>query len=83
MSMMVTVTLDDEVGAYLERVAADQGRTAAELAAWIVTEDVLREQSIDADVVARLDEALAGDREGSDRSRSVADRILQRDQASA
>ncbi len=62
MSMMVTVTLDDEVGAYLERVAADQGRTPADLAAWIVTEDVLRERSIDAEVVARLDEALVGDR---------------------
>ncbi len=55
MSMTVMVTLDDEVGSYLERVAADQGRTPAELAAWIVTEDVLREQSIDAEVMVRLD----------------------------
>ncbi len=62
MGVTVVVMLDDEVGAYLERVAADQGRTLAELAAWIVTKDVRREQSIDADVVARLDEALAGDR---------------------
>ncbi len=79
MSMTVTVTLDDEVGTYLERVAADQGRTPAELAAWIVTEDVRREQSIDADVVARLDEMLAG----LDRDRTVADKIPQRGQASA
>lgn len=33
MSKTVTLTLDDEMGAYLERVAADQDRTPAEVAA--------------------------------------------------
>ena len=55
MSVTVTLTLDDESGAYLERMAADQGRTPAEVAAWIVTEDLRREQAIDADLLARFD----------------------------
>ncbi len=54
MSMTVTLTLDDEAGTYLERIAADQGRTPAEVATWIVTEDLRREQAIDEDIVARL-----------------------------
>lgn len=58
MSLTVTLTLDDETGAYLERIAADQGRTPAEVAAWIVTEDLRREQSIDADLLARLDQTV-------------------------
>ena len=62
MSVTVTLTLDDEIGAYLERIAADQGRTPAEVAAWIVTEDLRREQAIDADLVARLDDPVADDR---------------------
>ncbi len=56
MSMPLTLTLDDDSGAYLERIAADQGRTPAEVATWIVTEDLRREQAIDSDIVARLDQ---------------------------
>ncbi|HXT34538.1 MAG TPA: hypothetical protein VN837_03080 [Chloroflexota bacterium] len=55
MSMAVLVTLDDDIGAYLERIAADQGRAPAEVAAWIVTTDLQREQAIDAELLARLD----------------------------
>ena len=62
MSMTVTLTLDDEIGAYLARMAADQGRTPSEVAAWIVTEDLRREQAIDADLLARLDDSVADDR---------------------
>jgi predicted transcriptional regulator len=63
MSVTVTLTLDDETGAYLARLAADQGRTPAEVAAWIVTEDLRREQAIDADLLARLDDPLAEGRD--------------------
>ncbi len=52
--MTVTLTLDDEAGTYLDRIAADQGRTPAEVATWIVTEDLRREQAIDENIVARL-----------------------------
>ena len=61
--MNVTLILDEETGAYLERIAADQGRTPAEVAAWIVTEDLRREQAMDAELVARLDELVANGRE--------------------
>ena len=63
MSVTVTLTLDDEMGAYLERLASDQGRTLAEMAAWIVMEDLRREQAIDADLLARLDDPVADDRD--------------------
>jgi hypothetical protein len=53
----VTLTLDDETAAYLTRIAADQSRAPAELAAWIVTEELRRERAIDADLAARLDGA--------------------------
>ena len=59
MSVTVTVTLDDDTGAYLERIATDQGRTPAEVASWIVAEDLRREQAIDAEIMARL--GAAGD----------------------
>ncbi|HWE63061.1 MAG TPA: hypothetical protein VHB98_15215 [Chloroflexota bacterium] len=72
MSLTVTLTLDDDIGAYLERIAADQGRTPAELAAWIVSEDVRRERKIDADLVARLDHAVAAPGEPSSTSRAQA-----------
>ena len=49
MSMTVVLTLDDATAAYLERIAADQGRAPAEVAAWIVTTDLQREQAIDAE----------------------------------
>ena len=58
MSLIVTLTLDDDIGAYLERVAADLGRTPAEVAAWIVTEDLRREQRIDIDLFVRLNRAM-------------------------
>lgn len=63
MSLTVTLILDDETGDYLERFAADQGRTPAEVAAWIVTEDLQRERIIDAELLARLDPAAAESRE--------------------
>ena len=53
MSVTVTVTLDDKTGAYLERIAADQDRDPAEVAAWILTADLQREQAIDRDLAAR------------------------------
>jgi hypothetical protein len=59
MSLTVTLTLDDQTAAYLQRIAADQGRTPEEVAAWIVTEDLRREQVIDADLLAHLDAAVA------------------------
>lgn len=58
MSVTVTLTLDDETGAYLEHIAAGQGRTPAEVAAGIVTDDLRREQAIDAELVARLDDLV-------------------------
>ncbi len=58
MAFTVTLTLDDETAAYLKRIAADQGWTPAEVAAWIVTEDLRRERAIDADLIARLDDAV-------------------------
>jgi len=59
MSKTVTLTLDDEIGAYLERIAADQDRTPAEVAAWIVSEDLRREQAINAEMLARLENPVA------------------------
>ncbi len=58
MAFTVTLTLDDETAAYLKRIAADQGRAPEEVAAWIVTEDLRREQVIDADLIVRLDDAV-------------------------
>ena len=58
MASMVTLTLDDKTAAYLERIAADQGWAPAEVAAWIVTDDLRRQQAIDADLVVRLDDAV-------------------------
>lgn len=60
--MSVTLKLDDVTAAYLVRLATDQGRTPAEVAAWIVTEDLRREQAIDADLLARLNEDIDNDR---------------------
>jgi hypothetical protein len=55
MSLTMTVTLDDKTGAYLERIAADQNRDPAEVAAWILTADLRREQAIDHELVTHLD----------------------------
>jgi predicted transcriptional regulator len=55
MSVSVTITLDDRTGAYLERIAADQNRDPAEVAAWILTADLQREQAIDHELIAQLD----------------------------
>lgn len=55
MSRTVTITLDDETAAYLEHIASNQGRSPAEVASWIVTEDLRREQVIDAELVVRVD----------------------------
>jgi predicted transcriptional regulator len=57
MSMTLTLTLDDDCGAYLEGIASDQGRAVAEIATWILTEDLRREQAIDEDIVARLNQS--------------------------
>lgn len=65
MSTTVTLTLDDETDSYLKRIAADQGRTPAEVAAWIVTEDLRRERTIDAELLARLDDGAARPRQRS------------------
>jgi hypothetical protein len=56
MSLTVLLTLDEETAVYLARIAADQGRTPAEVAAWIVTEDLRRERAIDAELLARQDD---------------------------
>jgi predicted transcriptional regulator len=58
MSVTMTLTLDDETRAYLERVAAAQGRTPDGVAAWIVTVDLRRERAIDAELRDRLDDAV-------------------------
>lgn len=85
MSMTVTLTLDDEIGMYLERIAADQGRTASEVASWIVTEDLRREQAIDAEIVTRLDSNVMGGHEpsASAQPHGVYDTRLQRERAGA
>lgn len=83
MSVTVTLTLDDQTGAYLERMAADQGRTPAEVAAWIVTEDLRREQAIDADLVARLDDPVVDDSEQPAGSQASSGDVVQRERAGA
>ena len=83
MSVTVTLTLDDEVGAYLERIAADQGRTPAEVAAWIVTEDLRREQAIDADLLARLDDPMADDRESPGGPQASPSQVAHRERTGA
>jgi predicted transcriptional regulator len=83
MSVTVTLTLDDETGAYLARMAADQGRTPAEVAAWIVTEDLRREQAIDADLLARLDEPLAADRDSPGGPQAAPGQVTQRERTGA
>jgi predicted transcriptional regulator len=54
---VVTLNLDDETGQYLERLAAGQGRTPAEVAAWILTDELRRERCIDGVLLARFDTA--------------------------
>jgi hypothetical protein len=54
MNLPMTVTLDDKTGAYLERIAADQNRDPAEVAAWILTTDLRREQGIDNESATHL-----------------------------
>jgi hypothetical protein len=58
MTRTVTLTLDEETAEYLDRIAADQGRTPAEVAAWIVTEDLRHERAIDAELAVRVDSVL-------------------------
>ena len=58
MVFTLMLTLDDETAAYLQRIAADQGRAPAEVAAWIVTQELRRERAIDAELVARLDDTV-------------------------
>ena len=83
MSVTITLTLDDETGAYLERIAADQGRTPAEVAAWIVAEDLRREQAIDAGLAARLDDAVADARELPAGLQTSPDEAARRERAGA
>ena len=83
MSVTVTLTLDDETGAYLERMAADQGRTPAEVAAWIVTEDLRREQGIDADLLARLDDPVAEDHDSPGRPQASPSEVAHRERTGA
>jgi len=79
----VTLTLDEETGAYLERIAADQGRTPAEVATWIVTEDLRREQAMDVELVARLDDLVANGREARVSATIPQDTVIQRESANA
>ncbi len=81
--MNVTLTLDEETGAYLERIAADQGRTPAEVATWIVTEDLRREQAMDVELVARLDDLVANGREARVSATIPQDTVIQRESANA
>lgn len=81
--MSVTLKLDDVTAAYLVRLATDQGRTPAEVAAWIVTEDLRREQAIDADLLARLDERVADDRERPDAAHGSSNATPRREHAGA
>jgi predicted transcriptional regulator len=83
MSVTVTLTLDDETAAYLERIAADQGRTPAEVAAWIVTEDLRREQAIDADLLARLDDPLADDHDAPGGPQASPSQVAHRERTGA
>ena len=83
MTMTVTLTLDDEAGAHLKRVAADQGRTPADIAAWIVTEDLRRERAIDAELLARIDDAVIGAGERPPESRSSLVGVARRERAGA
>ncbi len=83
MSLTVMLTLDEETAAYLTRLAADQGRTPAEVAAWIVTEDLRRERVIDAELLARQDDIAVEIRERSSGSRAVPDATVRRERAGA
>ncbi len=83
MGLTVTLSLDGETGAYLERLAADQGRTPAEVAAWIVTEELRRERAIDADLLARLDEAMGDGGERLGGPPAVQDEAARRGRAGA
>ena len=83
MSMTLTLTLDDEIGAYLARMAADQGRTSAEVAAWIVMEDLRREQAIDADLLARLDDPVADGRDSPGGPQASPSQVAHRERTGA
>lgn len=83
MSLTVTLTLDDETGTYLERLAADQGRTPDEVAAWLVTEELRRERAIDAELLADLDDAVDAAHERADGPRPSRDDAARRERAGA
>jgi len=83
MSKTITLTLDDEIGAYLERIAADQDRAPAEVAAWIVSEDLRREQAIDAELLARLENPAADTLERKVELATTPSEVAHREQASA
>jgi hypothetical protein len=52
---VVPLNLDDETGRYLAPLAAAQGRTPAQVATWILTDELRRERCIDDVLVARFD----------------------------
>ena len=62
MDRTVTIVLDEETAEYLEHIASGQGRTPAEVAAWIVTEDLRRERAIDEELVRREVEGTTSSR---------------------
>jgi len=68
MSVTLALVLDDETAAYLQVLATGQGRTAEEVAALLVTDEVQREQAIDAELVTRFDHHVAGTGELADGS---------------
>lgn len=83
MGVTMSIVLTDETAAYLELLAAGQGRTPAEVTAWIVTEDLRREQVIDAELVARLDGSLAEAHEHLAAPQAVLDEVAYRERAGA
>jgi hypothetical protein len=53
------------------------------VAAWIVTEDLRREQAIDADLLARLDDPVADDRESPGGSQASPSQVAHRERTGA
>lgn len=83
MSITLTLTLDDDSAAYLGSIADAQGRTAAEIATWILTEDLRREQAIDEDIVARLGQLATAEGGETASAESSSSRAVRREHVGA